>query len=46
MDYLIKLNSHQIQFDEPAEKISNSDRMFLLTHDEAKPINLKKKYKV
>lgn len=44
MDYLIKLNSHEIKFSEPKEKISQQNRMFLLTHDESKPI--KKKYKL
>lgn len=41
MNYLIKLNSHEIKFDEPAEKISNQNKKFLLTHDESKPIKKK-----
>jgi hypothetical protein len=41
LDYLIKLNSHQIQDPEEPSKISKIDKMFLLTHDESKVNNLK-----
>lgn len=42
LDYLIKLNSHQIQEPEEKQHVSKIDKMFLLTHDESKINNLKK----